>query len=330
MKSGIFVEAVPVISDKKFPYINLVTGPKWHAYLVYRDGNGNARVIRGHPEGSGENFAPPSGAMGNTVLGGNLALEVDKPLQDSRDAYKPGETPETRRSRRLDIGDRDPAAVWADMVAQGRKLANTEMEYDTHVFEPSQNSNSVVRSVQKAAGIPLDNGLPKGLSKDDLPGFTRDLSNPRGPARSRREQEQTQREFDEQTRSFRDWEEKRRQELNPKRGPGGAPRPAPGAAGVRARREVPQAPGHINGTSEDPAATEGRALQQKIAASPQTPQEILAKPFRKVTEDEIGQLIGADGYWERGMPLHGKLQDYVRGWMDDAYGTGPLQYDGAG
>ncbi|CAN0530596.1 unnamed protein product, partial [Laminaria digitata] len=78
------------------------------------------------------------------------------------------------------------------------------------------------------------------------------------------------------------------------------------------------------------ASAQRQALQQKIAASPQTPQEILAKPFRSVTEDEIGQLIGADGYWERGMPLHGKLQDYVRGWMDDAYGTGPLQYDGAG
>lgn len=330
MKPGIFVEA------------NRLWSGHWHAYLVYRDGNGNARVIRGHPEGSGEKFTPPSGPIGNSVLGGNLELEVDKPLQDSRDAYKPGETPETRRSRRLDIGDRDPAAVWGVMVGHGRKLKKTDMEYDTNPREvvgisstdPSQNSNSVVRSVQKAADVPLIKGLPKGLKVKDLPGIKRDLSNPRGAARRRREQAQTQREFDEQMRGFRAWQEKKRNDLNPKRAPKEERLPGSGASSVPSGEpshgDVRETPGRPGDTAGNNASPEQRAVLQKMARLDQTPQEILSKPFRKVTEGEVGQLIGSDGYWERGMPLHGKLQDYVRGWMDDAYGTGPLQYDSAG
>lgn len=328
MKPGIYVEA------KRLP-----TG-HWHAYLVYRDGKGNARVIRGHPEGSEEKGG--NAAFLGSFFGGNLELEVDKPLQDSRDAYKPGETPEIRRSRRLDIGDRDPAAVWGVMVGHGRKLKKTDMEYDTNSREavwisstdPSQNSNSIVRSVQKAADVPLIKGLPKGLKVKDLPGIKRDLSNPRGEARRRREQAQTQREFDEQMRSFRAWQEKRRSDLNPKRAPTEDRLPGSGASSVpsgeRSHGDVRETPGRPGDTAGNNGSPEQRAVLQKMAQLPQTPQEILSKPFRKVTEDEIGQLIGADGYWERGMPLHSKLQNYVRGWMDDAYGTGPLQYDDAG
>ncbi|CAN0530605.1 unnamed protein product, partial [Laminaria digitata] len=82
------------------------------------------------------------------------------------------------------------------MVAHARKLENTEFDYDLNFFEPSQNSNSVVRSVQKAVGIPLEKGLPKGLAPGQVPGIKRDLSDPDSPARRKRERARVQHEID--------------------------------------------------------------------------------------------------------------------------------------
>lgn len=323
MKPGIYVEANRLVAEG----ISLLTTDRvYHAYLVYRDGKGNERVIRGHPEGSEAKKSSAIPFIASFVINIEAKLQVDIPLSKSRDAYNAGDTPESRHSQRLDIGNRSPAEVWKAMVAHARKLENTEFDYDINSSEPSQNSNSVVRSVQKAVGIPLEKGLPKGLPAEKLPGLKRDLSDPDGPARRKRE-------YDGQLRSFRDWEAQRRRALNPKRGAGEESPSGAGTAepsGDRSHSGVPDSPVRVNGTRGDRATAEDGGVLRKIAASSQTPQEILAKSFRKVTEDEIEQLIGADGYWERGMPLNGKLQDYVRGWMDEAYGTGPLQYDGAG
>ena len=68
---------------------------KRHSYLVYRDGKGNERVIRGGPA-----------SMLGWMVGGDIKVEADVPLSQSIDCYAPGEKPGSRPSRKLDLGPR--------------------------------------------------------------------------------------------------------------------------------------------------------------------------------------------------------------------------------
>ncbi len=86
------------------------TVPYQHAYLVYRDGKGGERVIRG---GITDNFdGNPGGAVLNTALiprGGDISVQVDIPLQESKDKYGDGASAESRHARKLDLGGRERA-----------------------------------------------------------------------------------------------------------------------------------------------------------------------------------------------------------------------------
>ena len=102
LSKGIYFEYAPATGS---------TGPGRHSYLVFRDGKGGERVIRG---GLPDNqFSFP--------VGGNITVQADIPLQKSEDVYKEGETPDTRHARKLDLGGRDPETVWKDMAARARK-----------------------------------------------------------------------------------------------------------------------------------------------------------------------------------------------------------------
>ncbi|MBT3238990.1 MAG: hypothetical protein HOK06_07510 [Rhodospirillaceae bacterium] len=99
---------------------------KSHSYLVYRDGKGGARVIRGGPE------------LGMKAQDGiDIEIQADIPLQVSKDAYEKNETPESRRSVKLDLGDRSPEDVWKIMVDSSKSIEDREIEYKL----TSQNSS---------------------------------------------------------------------------------------------------------------------------------------------------------------------------------------------
>ena len=96
-----------------------------HAYLVYRDGEGGERVIRGGSAKDSDKGTVDEAISGaKTLVGGNITVQADIPLQKSRDKYdvEKGDTPQTRHARKLDLGGRDPEMVWKDMAAKAREI----------------------------------------------------------------------------------------------------------------------------------------------------------------------------------------------------------------
>ena len=142
-----------------------------YPYLVYRDGKGNAEVIRGGPE------SLPKTRIGGKVsingwdlfdtgeiditnntftrlanselAGGDIEIEAGIPLGKSLDAYKEGETPQSRFAKKLDLGGRPPQKVWEDMKITAQTIGKNETDYDIY----DQNSNSVVATVINRSGL---------------------------------------------------------------------------------------------------------------------------------------------------------------------------------
>ena len=163
LPEGIYIEAKPAAG---------IFGEQldiYHAYLVYRDGKGNAEVIRGGPErlrnakiggkvsiggwdlfDTGEiDFDVPPTRLVQSGLGGDIEIEAGIPLGKSLDAYKKGETPQSRFAKKLDLGGRSPRKVWEDMKITAQIIGKNETDYN--VF--SQNSNSTIATVLYEAGF---------------------------------------------------------------------------------------------------------------------------------------------------------------------------------
>lgn len=170
---GIYFESTPAFHE--------ATGQQ-HAYLVYRDGKGGERVIRGGPDSLSPTF-------------GNIAIQADIPLQNSKDAYEEGETPMARGATRIDIGDRDPRAVWDQMVKTAEKIGEAGINYDLFNIDVDrtdgerttltseyrgQNSNSVIRAVLKNSKIDVRKIITEEEYFNKFHGIENDLSNPRG------------------------------------------------------------------------------------------------------------------------------------------------------
>ena len=153
MKKGIYIETKPVFDGHE-------SGPH-HLYLVYRDGNGDERVIRGGPDAY--------------QTAGKIVVEADKPLSESGDKYDEGETTDTRRARLLDLDGMDPEIVWRQMTAAAEQVAARGIDYDA---APMQNSNSTIRHVIEAAGLDPAKAFPKDYSPAKHPGYANDLNDP--------------------------------------------------------------------------------------------------------------------------------------------------------
>ena len=150
-EEGIYFESKPVFADG----IDTL-----HSYLVYRDGKGNARVIRG-------------GTDGSVIFDGNVEVQNDIDLKVSDDSYKAGETMESRYGVKLDLEGRPPIEVWEKMKKKAGEIHEKKFNYDAF---PDQNSNSVTRALLDEAGIPFEDVLSEGFEADDYPGIENDLS----------------------------------------------------------------------------------------------------------------------------------------------------------
>ncbi len=101
LEKGIYIEFKPVQSTDDVGVLGKV-----HSYLVFRDGIGNARVIRG-----GLPAPETIDAIGRSFIGGDINVQADIPLQRSKDRYGPDDTPQSRHARKLDLGGREPEDV---------------------------------------------------------------------------------------------------------------------------------------------------------------------------------------------------------------------------
>ena len=114
-----------------------------HLYLVLVTDDGQEFVIRGGPERDEfRNY-------------GDIVTVADVPLMLSEDARAISERAE-RGSTVLDLGGRDPLAVWEVMAQSARQAGASEADYDLL----KQNSNSVVASAMHAVGLNIEDYTP--------------------------------------------------------------------------------------------------------------------------------------------------------------------------
>ena len=146
LPEGIYIEAKPVIG-----WIGKQIGT-YHAYLVYRDGKGNAEVIRGGPETMAENEkaegAKGVGAFAYSTVGGDIEIEAGIPLGKSLDAYKEGDNPQKRFAKRI-VGGKISKPIWDDMVKTAQTIGKNETDYNLL----SQKCNSIVATVLNRSGL---------------------------------------------------------------------------------------------------------------------------------------------------------------------------------
>jgi hypothetical protein len=164
----------------------------YHSYLVYRDGAGNAEVIRG-----GAN------PLGNGNM--DLELEIGKSLSASSDAYTNKNIQyfdqQTHLYAKMDIGNRDAKTVWEEMKTNAGKI-DTSIDYNIKIgnvaesvinfvtdkqLSLAKNSvvcHSVTGTVLKNSGIPIDTAIAKmdeadksskTITEDSFTGIKTDL-----------------------------------------------------------------------------------------------------------------------------------------------------------
>jgi Ca2+-binding RTX toxin-like protein len=129
-----------------------------HLYLVLVDDQGVETVITAAPDENGP------------VDFGNIEVSAGGLLEDS-DVARGNDTPGSRGSREIDVGDRDPADVWAVMLQQAQNIDQASLDYQPL----GDNSNTVISAVLQAVGIDARNNLPNAIDRDEVPGLTNEL-----------------------------------------------------------------------------------------------------------------------------------------------------------
>jgi Ca2+-binding RTX toxin-like protein len=138
--------------------------PYQHLYLVktVTDDSGRVldeRVIRGDAGGDA-----------------TLVTQADIPLARSADA-RGSATPEQRNHTDLNLGGRDPEAVWQLMVQHAVNVDKANLLYGVESFGfetgDGANSNTLVASALHTVGINLATHLPKGVTFNEVPLFNR-------------------------------------------------------------------------------------------------------------------------------------------------------------
>ncbi len=317
---------------------------RFHAYIVFRDGKGGERVIRGGiPDIFGNNPVADFADGVASLVGGDITTQVDVPLQESKDKYTDGATAESRHARKLDLGGRDPEAVWNDMAERARKVEPSDIDYN--VAGKGQTSNSVIRAALEAGKIDTAKALPPGLKESDFTGYANDLSIP-DPGIPPFGPDPTDRELGEAARG----------RLPKLKVPDGAPeqdaaganaqpgQPADEAQTRRAEHtDEPIEPVHSVRRDDDPPARlvemaaaklgpdapEARALLARISSTPETLEELIAKPAQLLTQAEIDRVTAAKTGMTGRDALFAPLSDQSNRWFDHVWGGLPPGADDA-
>ncbi|MCH7646536.1 MAG: hypothetical protein IH788_04985, partial [Nitrospinae bacterium] len=257
---------------------------KAHSYLVFRDGKGNARVIRG-----GLPAPETADKLIRMVGGGDIEVQADIPLQRSKDRYGPDDTPQSRHARKLDLGGREPEDVWKGMVARAKAINGAEIDYDVW----TQNSNSVTRAALEAGGVDPNKSIPAGIDKGDLTGFDNDLSKPKDIFDTMFDEKDDEPLDDPNLASRDDGDGKEKR-----------------TAVFRARRET--ALTRKFGADADDlrnSSPEARKFLDAVAKPGSQADEILLKPVSKWTDDELGVVMGTRLDLPSGHPERNRMAD---------------------
>lgn len=289
LEKGIYIEFRPATSSSG---LEVPTGDL-HSYLVFRDGDGNARVIRGGPRG-GLKF----------MVGGPIEVQVDKPLQQSEDKYGRGETPESRHARKLDLGGQKPEEVWKGMSKRANEIGEAKLDYD--LVGKDQNSNSVTRALLKTADIPVEKVIPPGVDKGKLPGFENDLSDPSSGA-------------------------SREEDKAPKPENGREPDAGDGIPTLAAAPSGDESlKGGAGKDTLDASSPDAERFMRELMKPDGSVAEIMLKPAETLTADEVRAVMGERIQTPTSNPEHAEMVEKERGFFRHFFGDGPIKRDATG
>ena len=305
LEKGIYIESKPAPGATRHG--------RRHLYLVYRDGEGGERVIRGGPEG-------------HFLVGGNIEMQVDLPLSESKDVYEGNATSNSRRARLLDLDGMDPEIVWRQMTAAAEQVAARGIDYDA---APMQNSNSTIRHVIEAAGLDPAKAFPKDYSPAKHPGYANDLNDPNDRTGITRGQ---LRDIATMLMGGPDADAAARR-LDP-------PDPAPdyaakrvddGTRGWAEPKEPPPKPNAPDDGTRGPAASEslGRRVRDLMKSIPSLQKTLLKNPA-DWTDAERRAVMGDVAYLNPAHPDHQRAHDGTAGFYAAIYGTEPSKTDASG
>ena len=302
-----------------------------HAYLVFRDGKGGERVIRGgvpDPDRDGSRLGAAT-----MFVGGNITVQADIPLRDSKDAYEEGETPETRHARKLDLGGRDPGKIWKDMAARAGEIGKAGIDYNIireqdkqnpEKGEVAQTSNSVIRAALEAGKIDPVKALPPGRKADDFRGFKNNLAKPQGGFANKPQ--------DKPDPGRKPAPDGARGEEKPEGRPGTQSPPTPGPQSeAPASAPAPEGSDRMAArpaydAAPVPQTPEERAMMKRIGGD-ETIGEIIGKDPARVTRPELDQVIASDAFRTPGHADFKPAKDFVTAWFDNVCRDLPIGTD---
>jgi len=299
LPEGIYFESTPAFNES--------TGQQ-HAYLVFRDGKGDERVIRGGPNVP----LPPFG---------RIAIQADIPLRDSKDAYEKGETPSTRQAKRLVLGDREPRTVWNEMVKRAKEIGNARINYDLLNIDVDrtdgertiltkehrgQNSNSVIRAVLENSKLDVKKIISEDEFFNRFHGIENDLSNPAGGLNPKRPPERKS--------SIRPTEKLRVDTIF-------GPESAAPVSDLNANATIPDQPTktEFSKSSITPAAKE---IERTALGGEETLEEILAKPPNSLSETEVNRLTREKGTLLSNDPRREQVENSLTAAHEKAFQNG--------
>ncbi|RXI37035.1 hypothetical protein CRU99_12720 [Malaciobacter mytili] len=132
LEKGIYFEAKPLFKG---------IGNTYHSYLVYRDGSGNAEVIRGGPEGFSE-----------------LTIKSGVNISNTRDSYSTFPI-EDRIIIKLDLGSQNIEQVWNKAVSSAKSI-DPRIDFELNTYENIFQSPSPLFSLfVNVANIAINNQI---------------------------------------------------------------------------------------------------------------------------------------------------------------------------
>ncbi|NQV82186.1 MAG: hypothetical protein HQ494_00075 [Rhodospirillales bacterium] len=313
-----------------------------HTYIVYRDGRGRAWAIRGGPSGLDDKNLPRSAAE---ILkfgpGGKIEVQADFPLNKSKDAYKPGETPEDHQATKLNIGTRDPKQVFDQMARKAEEVHDLNIDYDINAKEgfdsPDQNSNSLTRAVLEDVGIDPKTAIPEDIDRTRIPGFENDLKEAQVEARRERNRPNpiegeiggTEDQKPTPAPQSGDNEPSGQDDDTSDDNPSGKDQSGdPSNDGQKQSSLLPD-PGAASKNETMEITPEQRKLMDDISKSDGPLDEILAKDPRDWTEGEFLE-IKKEVINLPSRPEQERLDGMATNFLEDKYGTDPVKYDATG
>lgn len=165
---GIYIESKPVILShewkktlKRTPYKNYANSN--HLLLVYRDKDGNERVIRGGPED--DKF------IKSVFTDVPIEVQKDLPKDKSYDRYSKGTEQAVRRQRKLNVPQGREDEYWNNFLKTGDLVNDASIIYKNPSNQQNiQNSNATIRTILQKNGFIPERNLPQGV-ENHVPGY---------------------------------------------------------------------------------------------------------------------------------------------------------------